>query len=82
LLDGHCGIVNVKERDERFAEQPCQVAAVVPQGSREDGGWMASEWLSRSVCHVLGGSVFFYDADDFVGGAKDGSVCAICYGCY
>jgi hypothetical protein len=41
--------VNVKDRDERFAEQPCQVAAVVPQGSREDGGWTASEWLSRSV---------------------------------
>ncbi|KAJ5476174.1 hypothetical protein N7475_001903 [Penicillium sp. IBT 31633x] len=47
LLDGHCGVVNVKDRDERFAEQPCQVAAVVPQGSRENGGWTASEWLSR-----------------------------------
>lgn len=49
MLDGHCGIVNVKDRDERFAEQPCQVAAVVPQGSREDGGWTASEWLNRGV---------------------------------
>ncbi|CAG7920802.1 unnamed protein product [Penicillium olsonii] len=47
LLDGHCGVVNVKDRDERFAEQPCQVAAVVPQGGREDGGWTASEWLDR-----------------------------------
>ncbi|KAJ5934513.1 hypothetical protein N7466_004060 [Penicillium verhagenii] len=47
LLDGHCGIVNVNHRDERFAEQPCQIAAVVPQGSRENGGWTASEWLSR-----------------------------------
>ncbi|KAJ5138964.1 Thiolase-like subgroup [Penicillium bovifimosum] len=47
LLDGHCGIVNVKDRDERFAEQPCQVAAVVPQGMREEGGWTASEWLGR-----------------------------------
>ncbi|KAJ5745693.1 hypothetical protein N7520_010875 [Penicillium odoratum] len=47
LLDGHCGIVNVNHRDERFAEQPCQIAAVVPEGSREDGGWTASEWLSR-----------------------------------
>ncbi|KAJ5653645.1 3-oxoacyl- synthase [Penicillium lividum] len=47
LLDGHCGIVNVLHRDERFAEQPCQIAAVVPEGSREDGGWTASEWLSR-----------------------------------
>ncbi|KAJ6189061.1 Thiolase-like subgroup [Penicillium mononematosum] len=47
LLDGHCGVVNVKDRDARYAEQPCQVAAVVPQGSRENGGWTASEWLSR-----------------------------------
>lgn len=38
------------DRDERFAEQPCQVAAVVPQGSREEGKWTASEWLSRGVC--------------------------------
>ncbi|KAJ6163415.1 hypothetical protein N7497_003394 [Penicillium chrysogenum] len=38
LLDGHCGVVNVKDRDTRYAEQPCQVAAVVPQGSRENGG--------------------------------------------
>lgn len=49
LLDGQCGIVNVSGRDERFKELPCQIAAVVPQGRREDGGWLASEWLSRSV---------------------------------
>ncbi|CAI7646850.1 unnamed protein product [Penicillium pancosmium] len=47
LLDGHCGIVNVNDRDERFKEVPCQIAAVVPKGSRKDGGWMAEEWLSR-----------------------------------
>lgn len=49
LLDGHCGIVNVNHRDERFKEVPCQIAAVVPKGSRKDGGWTASEWLSRGV---------------------------------
>ncbi|KAJ5894486.1 mitochondrial beta-keto-acyl synthase [Penicillium taxi] len=48
LLDGHCGIINVNHRDARFAEQPCQIAAVVPtQSSPEDGGWAASEWLNR-----------------------------------
>ncbi|KAJ5088284.1 mitochondrial beta-keto-acyl synthase [Penicillium angulare] len=47
LLDGHCGIVNVNHRDKRFEEQPCQIAAVVPQGKKEDGCWTASEWLSR-----------------------------------
>ncbi|KAL1964998.1 hypothetical protein VTN77DRAFT_6198 [Rasamsonia byssochlamydoides] len=47
LLDGHCGIVNVANRHPRFAELPCQVAAVVPRGTRQEGGWQASEWLSR-----------------------------------
>ncbi|KAJ5662655.1 Thiolase-like subgroup [Penicillium macrosclerotiorum] len=47
LLDGQCGIVNVNQRDKRFAEIPCQIAAVVPSGTKEDGGWTASEWLSR-----------------------------------
>ncbi|KAL4896262.1 thiolase-like protein [Aspergillus ambiguus] len=47
LLDGHCGIVNVRHRDVRFADLPCQIAAVVPSGARRDGGWTASEWLSR-----------------------------------
>ena len=53
LLDGHCGIVNVNQRDARFAEQPCQIAAVVPQGTKQDGGWLASEWLSRGVSILL-----------------------------
>ncbi|KAI9045079.1 uncharacterized protein KD926_010402 [Aspergillus affinis] len=47
LLDGHCGIVNVRHRDSRFADLPCQVAAVVPSGTKQDGGWTASEWLSK-----------------------------------
>lgn len=49
LLDGHCGIVNVVSRDERFREIPAQIAAVVPWGKRDDGAWTASEWLSRGV---------------------------------
>ncbi|OKL61588.1 putative 3-oxoacyl-(acyl-carrier proteun) synthase [Talaromyces atroroseus] len=47
LLDGHCGIVNVADRHPRFAEIPSQIAAVVPPGTRKDGGWKASEWLTR-----------------------------------
>ncbi|KAL2866417.1 putative beta-ketoacyl synthase (Cem1) [Aspergillus lucknowensis] len=47
LLDGHCGIVSVKDRDPRFADLPCQIAAVVPHGLRAEGRWTASEWLSR-----------------------------------
>ncbi|PLB50450.1 3-oxoacyl-synthase [Aspergillus steynii IBT 23096] len=47
LLDGHCGIVNVRNRDSRFADLPCQIAAVVPSGKKQDGGWTASEWLKK-----------------------------------
>ncbi|KAL2814070.1 thiolase-like protein [Aspergillus cavernicola] len=47
LLDGHCGIVNVRDRDSRFVDLPCQIAAVVPSGPRAEGEWTASEWLSR-----------------------------------
>lgn len=86
MLDGHCGIVNVNSRDARFKEQPCQIAAVVPQGTKDEGGWMAEEWLSRGV------SSFLVSVSSMVvvecvlmwglGGAQDGFVCAVRYGCY
>ncbi|KAL4760519.1 putative beta-ketoacyl synthase (Cem1) [Aspergillus foveolatus] len=47
LLDGHCGIVNIRHRDARYADLPCEVAAVVPSGTRAEGKWTASEWLSK-----------------------------------
>ena len=50
LLDGHCGIVNIKDRHPGFAEVPCQVAALVPAGPRASGCWKASEWLGKDVC--------------------------------
>lgn len=50
MLDGHCGIVSIRDRNPGFAELPCQVAATVPQGLKEAGGWTASEWLCRDVC--------------------------------
>lgn len=49
LLNGHSGIVNVRNRDARFADLPCQIAGVVPPGRKQDGGWMASEWVNRDV---------------------------------
>lgn len=52
LLAGDCGVVNVRQRDPRFADLPCQVAGVVPSGSRWEGGWTASEWMNRDVCLV------------------------------
>lgn len=41
--------MSVKDRDPRFADIPCRVAGVVPAGARQQGGWMASEWLTREV---------------------------------
>lgn len=55
LLEGHCGIVSVKDKHPGFVELPCQIAAVVPRGSKETGGWNASEWVTRDVNSSLHG---------------------------
>ncbi|KAI5309388.1 Mitochondrial beta-keto-acyl synthase, partial [Ascosphaera atra] len=50
LLAGDCGIVSLADqnRDPRFKELPSQVAAVVPEKKhQQDGGWDATDWLSR-----------------------------------
>ncbi|PGH13245.1 beta-ketoacyl-acyl-carrier-protein synthase II [Helicocarpus griseus UAMH5409] len=49
LLDGHCGIVSVKDRDPRYTDLPCQIAALVPQGPKAEGAWRASDWLNRDT---------------------------------
>ncbi|KAI9713661.1 MAG: hypothetical protein M1812_006633 [Candelaria pacifica] len=49
LLKGHCGIVSLRERDPRFAELPCQIAALVPTDQQCRDGWKAKERLSSDV---------------------------------
>ena len=49
LVDGHCGIVSLKDKGKAFEQQKCQVAGLVPEGWKEDGGWTVSEWLSGDV---------------------------------
>ncbi|KAH7408667.1 3-oxoacyl-synthase-like protein [Phaeosphaeria sp. MPI-PUGE-AT-0046c] len=44
LIDGHCGVVSIKERSPDFATLPSQIAALVPEGRREDGKWSAKEY--------------------------------------
>lgn len=39
----------MKDRHPGFAELPCQIAAVVPEGPKEQGCWQASDWLTRDV---------------------------------
>lgn len=50
--------MNVKDRDPRFADIPCRVAGVVPAGGRQQGGWTASEWVTREVLFSLFVAVF------------------------
>lgn len=45
LVEGGCGIVSLKGR-KKHDQQQCQVAGLIPQGKKEEGGWTASEWLS------------------------------------
>ena len=45
LINGGCGIVNIADRNERYAALPSQIAGVVPTGPRENGKWNPKEWL-------------------------------------
>ncbi|KAI4766998.1 hypothetical protein E4T52_14719 [Aureobasidium sp. EXF-3400] len=49
LIDGHCGIVNIRDRDPKFVTLPSQVAGVIPPGDKVDGGWNPREWLQLGV---------------------------------
>ena len=46
LLDGHCGVVSIKDRSPQFAALPSQIAGTVPEGRKEDGMWNPKDWLS------------------------------------
>ncbi|KAF2497509.1 ketoacyl synthase domain-containing protein [Lophium mytilinum] len=45
LLTGDSGIVSIAARSPQFAALPSQVAGIVAEGARADGGWNAKEWL-------------------------------------
>ncbi|KAL8999098.1 MAG: hypothetical protein Q9169_001986 [Polycauliona sp. 2 TL-2023] len=47
LLDGHCGVVSLKDRGDAFLQQQSQVAGLVPAGKKEDGAWRPSDWLTQ-----------------------------------
>jgi hypothetical protein len=49
LIDGHCGIVNIRDRNPKFASLPSQVAGVIPLGEKVEGGWDPKEWLQPGV---------------------------------
>ena len=47
LLAGDCGVVSLQNRGDRYKQQHCQVAGLVPLGSKDQDAWDSSEWLSR-----------------------------------
>ncbi len=49
LLASECGIVSVADFEPaaRWRELPSKVAGVVPEGSRDEGKWQASDWLEK-----------------------------------
>lgn len=53
LIDSQSGITSIKDRGPQFAALPSQVAGVVPQGNRDDGGWNAAEWLRPGVGSLI-----------------------------
>lgn len=52
LINAESGISSTVGLGPEFAALPSQVAGMVPQGSKEDGGWKAEEWCSATVCGV------------------------------
>ncbi|KAF2126087.1 3-oxoacyl-synthase-like protein [Dothidotthia symphoricarpi CBS 119687] len=48
LIDSDCGVVSIKDRSPQFAALPSQVAALVPEGAKDDGLWNPKEYLSPS----------------------------------
>jgi hypothetical protein len=49
LLAGESGIVSTRHLGEEFTRLPSQVAGLVPLGKLVDGGWDASEHVSKDV---------------------------------
>lgn len=54
LLEGHCGVVSLKESSLEFDGIPSQVAALVPTGDGVEGGWIQADWLVAGVLQPWG----------------------------
>lgn len=48
ILEGYCGITSLRQR-EGFEQSPIKIAALVPEGSKDQGGFTPKEWLDRGV---------------------------------
>ncbi|KAF8419422.1 hypothetical protein EV426DRAFT_287924 [Tirmania nivea] len=45
ILASDCELINILNRDKRYAQLPCQIAAAVPRGKKVDGvGTRVSGW--------------------------------------
>ncbi|KAG2218664.1 hypothetical protein INT45_007833 [Circinella minor] len=52
LINGHCGITSLMDKEE-YEKLPVQIAALVPQGSKENGEFDSKEWLDRGDERVM-----------------------------
>ena len=46
LVNGESGLVSLQGR-KLHEQQQCQVAGLVPTGTKKEGAWNAREWLSN-----------------------------------
>ena len=49
LINGDSGVVSLAGHGDQFKQQQCQVAGLVPRGSKVDGAWDSREWLTGDV---------------------------------
>lgn len=49
LIEGHCGVQSTTHLGPQFGSIPSQVAALVPVDRGQNGGWKASDWLTKDV---------------------------------
>ena len=57
LQAGQCGIVSLAGRSKAHTQQQSQVAALVPDGKKKEGGWTADEWLTGHVRQISSNKV-------------------------
>ncbi|KAI5362177.1 Putative beta-ketoacyl synthase, thiolase, beta-ketoacyl synthase, active [Septoria linicola] len=48
LLLSHSGLVSTSPRGTQFEALPSRVAGLVPRGSRHDGKWQSTDWLTNT----------------------------------
>lgn len=81
ILNGDCGIVSTRPLGSQFAAIPSQVAAIVPEGSKSEGGWTAVEHVSKGVSSSSDSGDIHGISSPSSGSPTNGKVCPVRSGC-